>query len=411
MINKLVLIIKPKPIVKHNNLQKRYCILERYNSDYLESSKELFYEVPIGIELADYDDCDNYLIAILFEAMSEKRDIIIEGSVSKQLLINAKEYIECWVKWLPNALNIVDIKAQEVRFKGPKNSNCLSAYSGGVDATFSIWKSYKNKNRKDSYNITTCAFIHGVDIPLEDDYSFNQAFKSAKNTLSELSVSLIPIKTNFRLINKFNWEYTHACGIISSLSVLKKNFGKCIIGSSDPYDALILPWGSNPITDHLLSSYDFKIIHDGASHNRIEKSSYILDWKNGVKNLRVCWEGDHKGTNCGICEKCLRTNVIFQMLNKDSKPDNFSNLRLLENIKTLNFRSTVLKSEWRQIINYAKLNNSLDSKIINQIKRKLRKPINQILFPIHSKRRILLKGIINGNKYSLFSQQKKTQIN
>jgi len=389
------LIIKPKPIIDQNNFQKRYCILERYNFDSLESSEELFYEVPLGIELAEFSDCDNYLIAIIFEAMTEKRDIIVEGSVSKQLLINIREYIECWVKWLPDSLSIINIKAKDIRINKTINENCICAYSGGVDASFSVWKSYKNQERFDTYTIKSCAFIHGMDIYLDDQKSFDKAFATAQQTLAELNIDLIPIKTNFRQLMKANWEYNHACAMISSLSVLKKNLGICILGSSEPYDQLVIPWGSNPITDHLLSSDDFKVVHDGAAYNRIEKSEYILDWEKGVRNLRVCWEGNHQGANCGLCEKCLRTKLIFTALKSNFMPDFYSNLKLARNIKTININSVAQIGEWKSVLRYAELNKSLDAKVIKQIKRKMRKPIDKVIFPVNSRSRLLLKWILH----------------
>ncbi|WP_083634567.1 hypothetical protein [Saccharicrinis aurantiacus] len=397
MIDKLNLVIKPQPIIDIDNAQKRYCIFERYNSGRLENAKELFYEVPQGIELAKYNDCDNYLVALIFDAMAEKRDIIIEGSISKQLLINLKEYIECWVRWQPDLLSNISISADEIRDDNLINSNCISAYSGGVDATFSVWKSHKNKGRDDSHVITSCAFIHGFDIPIHDQDSFNKALHSAENTLSELKLNVIPIKTNFREVTKYNWEHTHACGLVSALSVLKKCFGICIVGSSGPYKNLTIPWGSNPITDHLLSSGDFTIVHDGAAYDRVEKSEYIKDWDNGIKNLRVCWEGDHKGANCGICEKCIRTKVIFHMLLHKTKPDLYTDLKLAEDLRILKIKNRGKASPWRYIIEHAELNNSLDANTIKQLKRKMRMPINQILFPVHSKRRILLKKILQKN--------------
>jgi hypothetical protein len=75
-----------------------------------------------------------------------------------------------------------------------------------------------------------------------------------------------------------------------------------------------MPWGSNPVTDHLLSSKTFQIIHDGAAFSRLQKVQQIANWPEALRGLRVCWQGQQKDRNCGRCEKCIRTILNFRVL-------------------------------------------------------------------------------------------------
>ena len=62
----------------------------------------------------------------------------------------------------------------------------------------------------------------------------------------------------------------------------------------------------------LFSTDGFRVVHDGAGFSRTQKVQVISAWPAGVENLRVCWEGNRPGGNCGRCEKCLRTMLNFR---------------------------------------------------------------------------------------------------
>jgi bacterioferritin-associated ferredoxin len=66
------------------------------------------------------------------------------------------------------------------------------------------------------------------------------------------------------------------------------------------------------ITDPLLSSLSFAIVHDGAEQHRVGKARALAAWPEALRNLRVCWAGRSADTNCGRCEKCVRTILEFR---------------------------------------------------------------------------------------------------
>jgi len=76
-----------------------------------------------------------------------------------------------------------------------------------------------------------------------------------------------------------------------------------------------VPWGSDPRIDHLLSTDDLEVVHDGASATRIAKTAAIAPWTETRGLLRVCSpRPDGRLVNCCQCEKCLRTMVALDML-------------------------------------------------------------------------------------------------
>ena len=159
------------------------------------------------------------------------------------------------------------------------------------------------------------------------------------------------VKTNYREISRAIWEDTFSTALVATLSNFKNLAGTCIVGSSEPYDSLVIPWGSSPITDHLLSSDEFVVMHDGASHSRTDKVKDISQWKAGMNNLRVCWEGELKDRNCGTCEKCIRTKLNFLAVGV-SIPPCFPASDILEDMKNIKIRNDAVRAEWRQIYEY-----------------------------------------------------------
>ncbi|NES42742.1 hypothetical protein [Moorena sp. SIO2C4] len=370
----------------------RRCRIKRIDGDVQVDQTELWFQFDKSIVPPEDNDCDSYLLAVIMDAMKEERDVIVKGEVSKQLLSNLVEYQVAWYKWLPDLYSYINISAESIRDNSTPVSGAICAFSGGVDATFSVWRHSQAKFSHRSQDIKLCSIVHGFDIPLREETSFNNASKRAQETLKDIQLKLVPIKTNYREITTVNWEHAFSCVLVAVLSNFKKVAGTCIVGSSEPYDSLVIPWGSSPITDHLLSSGDFHVIHDGASHNRTEKVKEICDWKVGIENLRVCWQGDLKDRNCGKCEKCVRTKLNF-LATGNPIPICFPDSNILDDIKEITLPNEAVRGEWRQIYEYANKNEVKDS-WVGQLRRTLNKKslIDKIL-PKGSPQREIVKNL------------------
>ena len=387
------MVLEPLDINIQNDDYIRKCNILRFDDNIQVDKKVIFFQFPISLEPPDSDDCDSYLIAVLMDAMYEGRSIKVKGSVSKKLLSNLVEYQGAWNKWVPDIYKFSNIEVESVREDGIKLPGAVCAFSGGVDATFSVWRNTQKKNSYRSQEIKLCSLIHGFDIPLSDSTAYTNVFKQTTSTLKDINIKLVPIRTNFREISKVNWNHSHSCALVATLGNFKSVAGTCIIGSSASYNNITLPWGSNPVTDHLLSSDGFEIIHDGASHNRIEKIKEISEWKTGINNLHVCWEGDLKDRNCGKCEKCMRTKLSFLAIGEPIPtcfPDTGENI----NIKNLRIENAGVRLEWKEILESAK-HNSIKEKWVNQISRIVRrKPLKDLIFPRGSRRRKIVKYLM-----------------
>ena len=228
------------------------------------------------------------------------------------------------------------------------------------------------QNSYRTQNIKLCSLIHGFDIPLTDTAAFNTVFNRSSRVLADINIPLEAIKTNYREITKANWGFAHASALIGVLANFKQQVGTSLIGSSYPYSYLHIPWGSSPITDHLLASEQFQVIHDGASYTRTEKINAFANWQVGVNNLRVCWEGDIKDKNCGRCEKCIRTQLNFLACGH-AIPHCFpENNNLIAALKKITPKHPGILSDWQQIYDYASA-HGINERWLAEVKKLIRR--------------------------------------
>lgn len=392
---KKIIVIKPQPHKVVGNIVTRKCEIERYDEGESVSTQILWFEFDLAIDFPDDKDSDSYLLAILFDAMHENRNIIIKGSVSGKLLSNLVEYQAAWHMCFPRIYQRVEIVADEIRENEMPAHGAVSAFSGGVDSTFTIWRHSQKKWGYRSQDIKLCVMVHGYDVPLSDLKTFEVVQRKASKNLAQLHIPLYVVKTNYRQISKMNWENTFACALVAALNNFKRKTGTCLIGSGHSYNYLDIGVGSSPVIDPLLSSGDFEVIHDGASHTRTQKIEEITEWKTGVENLRVCWEGSHKDRNCGQCEKCLRTMLCFLAIRKEI-PSCFPNKHdILKNLLKIKSLHHYIKPLWKEVLLAAR-ENKVDAPWVKVIDKLIyRKPIIDMLFPINSYRRNLVKNISN----------------
>ena len=98
---------------------------------------------------------------------------------------------------------------------------------------------------------------------------------------------------------------------------------KVYIPSSHKYSDL-LPWGSHPLTDPLMSTDGVMLIHDGCEATRVQKVLWQVSKSDvALDYLRVCWRNRFGKYNCGICEKCNRTMVNLKIAGVLDKCDTF----------------------------------------------------------------------------------------
>jgi hypothetical protein len=310
---------------------------------------------------------DGFLFGIIFYAMRLGEDIRVEGSVSFQGLANLNEFQEAWSLWKPHLYKKIRVLPDNiVESACPQGSkNAIAAFSGGVDSIFTALRHSTKLLGSASYPLDDAVLmVHGFDVPLSAPEQFAALQERTEPLLDELNLNLLTIKTNSKEVNIQDWEDSHMAQLACCLHQYSYRFCYALAGSTDPYDALFLPWGSNPATDHLLSSDAMRLIHDGAGYSRTKKIALIATHKTAMQVVKVCWEGKDTSKNCGHCEECIRAQLNFLAVGVARPPcfekpidlDEISHFRLQDNtylgvVSTYNYaREHGITDEWVSIL-------------------------------------------------------------
>jgi hypothetical protein len=194
--------------------------------------------------------------------------------------------------------------------------------------------------------------VHGFDVSLGKSLAFERLVKRCRSLLDSFGVQLITIRTNLREVTRPKWEDAFAAQLACCLHQLDFIVDGGIIGSSEPYNHLVFPWGSTPATDHLLSGGMFWIFHDGAAHSRTVKLEALLAFPEALRALKFCFAGPNPEENCGVCEKCLRTYLNFCAVGIE-RPECMP-VPSLQQLANIPLPSQIHANEIRQALDYAK---------------------------------------------------------
>ncbi len=348
-----ILRLHPEPALARGTTVQRRCTLE-LTGGHSARRDILYFEYPAGIPLPPDDEMDSFATAAAMMAMAERCPLQVRGTLCETLVMNLTEYGAAWNRWVPLEYGSLLLEADRLRAETavpPRGT--VAAFSGGVDAMFLVWGHHTRKRGAQSRALSHCMFVHGFDIPLDATDQYAVAYAQAQRAVGDLGLPLLQVTTNFRKVVPTKWPHVFAAAVAASFHGLSRVCSAGLIGSSEPYDRLNLPWGAGPITDHLLSSQRLSVIHDGAAFNRTEKALGISDWEHGLQNLRVCWEGQDKSRNCGRCEKCVRTQLNFAV-NEKPVPASLGGRVAVERLARIKLKNAPIYEQYMSIYRTAR---------------------------------------------------------
>lgn len=221
--------------------------------------------------------------------------------------------------WLANAHTLVALYRRWWGYAGPDPLEGLEAradagaprteggqcFSGGIDSFYTL--------RSSAHRRDVLVALHGFDIPLSDDRRMDAFIPSVRRVAAETGRSAVVVRTSIRrhpLFRPLPWDRSHGSVLAAAGHTLSDTIGSLVIPSS--WATKWTPgWGSHWESDPLWSSERLRVIHDDASIDRWDKMRPLVDDALFFEHLRVCWENRAPEGNCGLCEKCVRTRVVF----------------------------------------------------------------------------------------------------
>jgi hypothetical protein len=260
---------------------------------------------------------DGAVQAVLFKAMEAREDIDVRGPMTRTALYNLGEFQDAIHSFFENQYHHVEIRPDELvdAHPPPRPPRAVCLFSGGVDGAFSLLR-HCRQPRADMPPIEAALTLHYRHIA--DEKGFERLLQRTQPLIEYVGVRRVAARTSlFRdagqdLLDSFGAEFSWA---LHNYAV-DHEYG--LISSGPPYRALALPYGSNPATDHLLSTGSMRIVHVGAAFSRAEKIAFLAQHPIALPTLQVC--GRSLEGNCGRCLKCVRTHLSFMAVGVDEVP-------------------------------------------------------------------------------------------
>lgn len=246
------------------------------------------------------------IAAVLLPAMKMRADQInIDAPVSEQFLRGQQEIQKVFQKWKPN-YGSVTVQHSGSHQREIKGGNTGIFFSAGVDSYYSFL------THQDE--IDALIYLDGFDIPLGEHESRARMHENLNWIGEKFGKQVVCIETNLREFQEkfLTWTFGHGSAIACVGHLISGEFTRFFVSSGGNPRAK-KPFGVHPELDPNWSSEWVEFIHDAYTVDRIEKCRFISQYEPVWDSLRVCLRYPENSLNCGVCEKCLRTQVYFQV--------------------------------------------------------------------------------------------------
>ncbi len=122
--------------------------------------------------------------------------------------------------------------------------------------------------------------------------------------------------------------FSSGCSYGSQLAAAGHLFSPLLssVSISTGFDGFDLaPEGSHPLLDPNYSSSSLEVRHEAFGLTRAERVASVAQWDEALPYLLVCSEGPVEPgvTNCGRCEKCVRTMIALLLVDRLAKDGPF----------------------------------------------------------------------------------------
>lgn len=239
-------------------------------------------------------------------ALEHRRRMRFSGSPDAVWLENIHELARIFAGWWwPD--HRLDFRFRGAPAHPPKAEpgHTAAFFSAGVDSFYTLLRP--------SQAMHALVSVAGFDIPLEDEPRLAWLETTLRELAAARGLEAVWIRTNLRqnpFFRSTNWTRSHGAAMACVGHLLSDRFSHWLIPSTSPIHQPF-PWGSGPSTDPLWSSATTFFHYDGGDCSRNDKVDRMGRNPDVQARLRVCWENRPGTINCGACEKCCRTMLIF----------------------------------------------------------------------------------------------------
>jgi hypothetical protein len=272
---------------------------------------ELWYEVKGNPAMpAPEMVASAFAAACLPTAVWWEADLEIEAPIDADFLYRLPRLARGHARMHKRARTIT-IRATGASSEPGPNRVVGMSFTGGVDSFYTL------RDNLDPNGVTPVRALVtglGLDTRVDDAESHTALLENLGRVAAEHDLSQYAIRTNFR---PFFDPYacpsvvTQGACLIAFAFLLSGSLHTYLIPASITID-LLYPYSSHSLIDGAWIARPLATVCDGWDIHRNDKLKHIMDWPLAMRELRVCQFG--KGvTNCGRCEKCIRTMALLAL--------------------------------------------------------------------------------------------------
>jgi hypothetical protein len=302
-------------------------------------------------EMGEIEVADGLVALLLFSAMYQGLPLKVPEPVSPKLLSALPRLQEIAAQWFDEfrAVPVIAEARQTPVSRPPRKT--VAAFTSGLD---SLHTALRERDR-----LSELIYVQGYS-PVEelDPDHFRPVHEHMKLSAELLGIPLKVIRTNFRTLEPLiaPWMDTHGSAIAAIGLFLAPTVDTFIIPSTIPWH-IQQALGSNYLLDESWSTETVAIELEGNAFNRVYKTKYLVEkHPTLVPRLLVCWQFEATGlvTNCGRCEKCLRTMCSLSLLGWEDMSAFFKSPLNLNQVRELKLHQNGENhfNMWEAILDY-----------------------------------------------------------
>ena len=269
----------------------------------------------------------------LVPAMEQGADIQLNGvrPPDGQWMGNSRKLTALFQDWWGGRIPEVSGSApapwrQRFHLQRPAAGRALF-FSGGVDSFHALLALTRQGIPPDAL-----IFVEGFDFDHRDTGRIEAYLPAVRKICAHHRIKLLRVRTNLRRLPFFresNWTHTHGLAMAGVAHALR-DYGHIYIASSFQ-ERGVQNYGSRWDVDPLFSSATHRFYHVGDDIGRHQKIALLASDPLVREHLRVCWQEGTGRLNCGVCEKCLRTELSLHLLGVTGQFAGFGHEDSLEN--------------------------------------------------------------------------------
>lgn len=265
-------------------------------------------QVNQPLEILNYDFA---VWPLLLYAIKCKANIETDLPLTKEFLFNAsilQSILHHHLKLDP----IQILLNEQVRSAATQTAKSILPFSGGIDSCFSLLYNHFELGR----TVDAAIFVKGLDLWEENECQL--AFTNCKKILSLTDTVPIFVTTTVRehFVTSLGWKLHSDFVLAGLLHLFDHQYRYGFISGEG--DGGLLDVGQcfqTPFMNErlfFLFSNDAMLIQnfEGANHTKVQKVEFISRFDEVQRCLRVCWKSK-KHDNCGVCDKCIMTQLYF----------------------------------------------------------------------------------------------------